>query len=80
MRNLEMKILYIDDQKDIRALMSRYLKAWGYDAIGAEDGESGWKIIQENKPDIVITDWIMPDLDGLTLCRRIRESELPGYT
>lgn len=75
-----MRILFIDDKADIRTLLGRYLKSWGYDAVGAPDGESGWRLIQEHRPDIVITDWMMPDLDGLTLCRRIREAELPGYT
>ena len=75
-----MRILYIDDKHDIRILLGRYLKSWQYDAVGAPDGETGWRLIQEYRPDIVITDWMMPDLDGLTLCRRIREAELPGYT
>ena len=75
-----MKILYIDDKADIRTLLGRYLKSWGYDAIGSSNGETGWRMLLEHRPDIVITDWMMPDLDGLTLCRRIREAELTGYT
>ncbi len=67
-----MRILYIDDKAEIRALLGRYLESWGYDALGAPDGETGWNLIQEHRPSIVITDWIMPDLEGPALCRRIR--------
>ncbi len=75
-----MRILYIDDKAEIRILLGRYLKSWGYDALGAPDGETGWKLIQEHRPSIVITDWIMPDLEGPALCRRIREAGFPEYT
>ncbi|ABB31937.1 response regulator receiver modulated diguanylate cyclase [Geobacter metallireducens RCH3] len=75
-----MKILYIDDKAEIRTLLGRYLKSWGYDALGAPNGESGWNLIQEHRPSIVITDWIMPDLEGPALCRRIRGAGFPEYT
>jgi len=75
-----MNILYIDDKAEIRTLLGRYLKSWGYDAVGAPDGDTGWRLIQEHRPDIVITDWMMPYPDGLTLCQRIREADLRGYT
>lgn len=74
-----MRILYIDDKPDIRNLLQRYLTTWGYEAVGAEDGEEGWRLIQSLCPDIVITDWMMPGLDGLELCNRIRTSGLPRY-
>lgn len=75
-----MRILYIDDKAEIRTLLGRYLESWGYDALGAPDGETGWNLIQEHRPSIVITDWIMPDLEGPALCRRIREAGFPEYT
>ncbi len=74
-----MRILYIDDKPDIRNLLQRYLTSWGYEAVGAADGEEGWQLIQSLCPDIVVTDWMMPGLDGLELCRRIRTAGLPRY-
>ena len=74
-----MRIIYIDDNPDIRAVLQRYLAAWGYDAVSAPNGEEGWRLIQSWCPDIVITDWMMPGLDGLELCQRIRNAGLPSY-
>lgn len=74
-----MKILYIDDTNAMREILSRYLKAWGYDAIGAESGEQGWELILSERPNIVITDWMMPGLDGVDLCRRIRNAGFSSY-
>ena len=74
-----MRILYIDDKPDIRNLLQRYLTSWGYEAFGASDGEEGWQLIQSLCPDIVITDWMMPGLNGLELCCRIRTAGLPHY-
>ncbi len=74
-----MKIVYIDDKPEMRTLLHRFLTAWGYDAVGAADGENGWELIRTERPDIVITDWMMPELDGVSLCRRIRSSDMPNY-
>ena len=74
-----MRVLYIDDKPDIRNLLQRYLTSWGYEEIGASDGEEGWQRIQSTCPDIVITDLMMPGLNGLELCSRIRTAGLPHY-
>lgn len=74
-----MKVLYIDDDAAIRTFLRRYITHWGYDVLDASDGETGWQLILEHRPDIVITDWNMPDLNGPDLCCRIRDTELPGY-
>lgn len=74
-----MKILFIDDSPEMRQILERYLKTWGFDARGAADGEIGWELIQSDCPDMVITDWMMPRLDGVELCRRIRGAGLSKY-
>jgi len=74
-----MRILYIDDKPEIRNLLQRYLTSWGYEAVAASDGEEGWQLIQSICPDIVITDWMMPGMNGLELCSRIRTAHLPHY-
>lgn len=74
-----MRIVYIDDTRDIRDILEHHLAAWGYDATGAADGEEGWRLIEELSPDIVITDWMMPGMDGIELCTRIRSAVRSRY-
>ena len=57
-------VLCVDDQKHITDVLSRYLTKWGYLVLVASDGKTGWDIIQKNRPEIVLTDWLMPDLEG----------------
>lgn len=74
-----MRIVYVDDTRDIRDLLEHHLAAWGYEATGASDGEEGWSLIQSLDPDIVITDWMMPGMDGIELCTRIRSAVRSRY-
>jgi DNA-binding response OmpR family regulator len=67
-------ILVIDDQKDFRELVRRTLQHEGFDVIVACDGESGLKIAQAHRPDLLVLDLTLPDLDGLEVCRRLREN------
>jgi sigma-B regulation protein RsbU (phosphoserine phosphatase) len=57
------------------------LSQWGYDVVVANDGEEAWRILQtENGPRLAILDWLMPGLDGVELCRRVRSSDTGAYT
>jgi sigma-B regulation protein RsbU (phosphoserine phosphatase) len=73
------RILCIDDQQVILDVLTRLLTKWGFQVMAAADGEIGWNIIQKERPDIVLTDWLMPGLEGLELCRRIRSSDFSRY-
>lgn len=76
-----MKVLIIDDDKNVRILLSEMVKHWGYEVILAADGESAWKILQIiDEPIIVLLDWIMPGIDGVELCKRIKQSEKTSHT
>ncbi len=76
-----MKILIIDDEKNIRTILSEMVQQWGYEVILAADGESAWKIFQViNEPMIVLLDWLMPGMDGIELCRRLKQSEKTSHT
>ncbi len=66
------KILIIDDDAVIRLVVKRSLNKMGYDIEVAKDGEEGWEKISQEKPDLVITDLMMPKLGGLDLLKRIR--------
>ena len=66
------KILLVDDEEDIRLVLSMALTDLGYGVITAENGNQGLKMFRENQPPIVITDIKMPDIDGVELLRRIK--------
>ena len=74
-----MKVLAVDDDPVSRLIIERALVKLGHDCLVAEGGNNGWKLFLEEQPDVVISDWMMPDLDGLELCRRIRATEGPRY-
>lgn len=74
-----MRILVVDDNNSSLGLVSRILQNFGYEVITASDGTKAWNMLQEEPVSFVITDWMMPGMDGLELCRRIRSGKLPGY-
>ncbi len=74
-----MKILIAEDDAPSRTLLKRNLDNWGYEVIVAENGKQAWDIIQKGFPDIAILDWMMPELDGVNLCRNIRGAENIPY-
>ncbi len=67
------KILLIDDDDRFAGLVKRALLAEGYLVDIAEDGLSGLAKFTENSPDLVVLDWILPGMDGLEVCSRIRQ-------
>ncbi len=70
-----MKLLIADDDLTSRTILAAMSRKWGYDPVVVEDGEAAWEIIQEPEPPhLMLLDWMMPRLDGLGLCRRIRQS------
>ena len=75
-----MKILVADDDPTSRLLVVAALNSLGHDCIEARDGEEAWVSFQADQPDVVITDRMMPEIDGLELCRRIRGDDLGLYT
>lgn len=69
------KILVVDDEKNIRLLLDEELTDEGYEVIQAENGAAALEIISKEKPDLVTLDIKMPGEDGLSILRRIRETE-----
>ncbi len=74
-----MKILIADDDLVSRRLLQKTLMDWGHEVIAVEDGEKAWEVFNKNAFKFVIIDWVMPVLDGLSLCRKIRTSTISGY-
>ena len=66
------RILVVDDSAAQLTLLSRLLTRWGYEVIAAHSGIEALRIAGETHPDLVLSDWIMPEMDGATFCRRFR--------
>ncbi|HKR01563.1 MAG TPA: response regulator transcription factor [Pyrinomonadaceae bacterium] len=76
--NQQPRILVVDDEPQIARVLRTGLKTHGYDVRVASDGVSALETFQDWRPDLVVTDLAMPNLDGLDLCRRLRAiSQLP---
>jgi signal transduction histidine kinase len=74
-----MRVLIAEDEPVSRRLLQSYLQKWGYEVTAAADGAEAWRLFEAADCPIVITDWMMPELDGLDLIRRIRGGGRPGY-
>jgi two-component system KDP operon response regulator KdpE len=68
-----MKILIVDDEQAIRDALGRKLRREGFTVFLAGNGIDGLRLFHAERPDIVVLDIVMPEMDGLTVCRRIRE-------
>jgi DNA-binding response OmpR family regulator len=75
-----MKVLAVEDDEVGRAVLRQALRTLGYAVIEAVDGEAAWTQLQGEPIRIVVSDWMMPTLDGLELCRRIRARTGQDYT
>jgi two-component system, cell cycle response regulator len=74
-------ILIAEDEPVSRRILEYTLSSWGYDVVVTSDGREAWEVLQlPDSPSLVISDWMMPGMDGLELCNRIRRSERPVYT
>ncbi|WP_020062860.1 response regulator transcription factor [Bacillus sp. 123MFChir2] len=71
-------ILVVDDEKEIRDLIAIYLKNEGYEVLQAGDGAEGLEILQKQQVHLVVLDIMMPKLDGIHMCMKVREiAEMP---
>ena len=66
------KILFVDDEVFLVNMMNERLKLSGYEMAAAYDGEEALKKVESEKPDLVLLDNMLPKLDGLTVCRRLK--------
>jgi two-component system, cell cycle response regulator len=73
------KVLLVDDDPSMLRLFSRWMKSAGYCMRHASDGQQALRAIETECPDFLVTDWEMPHMSGLELCRRVRELDLPQY-
>lgn len=72
------KILVVDDERDLVQLYQIVLQVAGYTVLGATNGENALHLFDENRPDLVLLDVMMPGMDGIEVCREIRSRESDG--
>jgi two-component system cell cycle response regulator len=77
----KMKVLIVDDDPVTRRLLKAFLTKCDYEVVIARGGTEAWEILQEpESPSLVVSDWIMPDMNGLDLCRKVRQAQEATYT
>ena len=66
------RILVVDDSKDILQVVSRRLDSWGYEAVTASSGEEGVQLAEQQLPDLILLDIMMPKMKGRDVCARLK--------
>lgn len=69
------RVLVVDDDENTRRFLSVALEANGYDAVTAEDGDDGFRKVEEQKPDLILLDVMMPKKTGFVLFKQLRRKE-----
>lgn len=70
------KILVIDDEEGIRSLLDTLLRRKGYEVVLADSGQKGLNLFRRERPDVVVLDLKMPEMDGVTVLKEIRRLAL----
>jgi two-component system, cell cycle response regulator len=79
-QSLHGSVLIAEDDPAFRLILENWLQKWNYHVRSAENGLDAWRILQEDRgPQLAILDWIMPGMDGIDLCRRIRKQHKGAY-
>ena len=71
-QKVKFKILVVDDDPNLRVLLRQMLGLRGFDVVEAEDGLDALAKVEEAQPDVVVLDVMMPDMDGIAVCKRLR--------
>jgi len=75
-----LKILIVEDHPASALLLRRLLERLGHDVTVANDGEEGWRLVEQARYPVIISDWVMPGLDGLDFCRLVRGQTNRSYS
>jgi len=68
----EKKVLLVDDELDLLEIMKTKIRSWGYEVTAISESGKVIKAMDDTKPDVMILDYLMPDIDGITLLKKIR--------
>ncbi|MEA3208739.1 MAG: hypothetical protein QOE70_1796 [Chthoniobacter sp.] len=75
-----MKILIAEDDAIATKVLRLTLQRLGHEVVAARDGAEAWELFDEEPFRVIVSDWMMPELDGLDLCRRVRDRAQTPYT
>jgi two-component system, cell cycle response regulator len=74
------RVLIAEDDAVTRLILKHWILRWGYEIVVVDNGQDAWRVLQQERPpEIVIVDWDMPGIDGIELCRRLREKSRSYY-
>lgn len=77
----ENRLLIAEDHEASRRILQAYLQGRGFEVVATDNGNDAWSILDRpNPPSIALLDWMMPGIDGVELCRRVRNLENRPYT
>lgn len=74
-----MNILVVDDDATTQSLLEKSLTKWGYDVFKADNGRQAIEILNDTDVDMIISDWLMPKMNGLELCAKVRSLDFKHY-
>jgi sigma-B regulation protein RsbU (phosphoserine phosphatase) len=74
------RVLVVDDSRLQRRILLASLKKWGFEVVEAESGEQAMEMCQQELPDLILSDWMMPGMTGIEFCRAFREFSGDGYS
>jgi len=76
----QIKILVVDDDPDIREAISTVLETLSYEVLTAGDGEEGLAKLKDQRPDLLVLDLLMPNMDGFSVLRELRDPRRSKYS
>jgi CheY-like chemotaxis protein len=71
----KMRVLLVDDEQDFLTLMGRRIEGWGYEVVPVLSGKEALEAVKSGKADIIILDYMMPEMDGIRTLKEIRKTE-----
>ncbi len=74
-----MKALIVEDEAVARNILERAVAKYGYEVTACDNAESGWKLYRKEQPRLVLLDWMLPGMDGVELCKNIRQEAKGKY-
>ena len=75
-----MKVLIAEDDAVSRLTLRRAIEQLGHEVLVATDGTDAWELYRQHEIDVIVSDWLMPGMDGVDLCQRVRASQRETYT